>query len=48
MDAVILGRLIAAHDRGVKVKVLCSGKHGISDWDIYDTFASLRLLSRSG
>ena len=48
VDAVILERLIAAHDRGVKVKVLCGGKHGISDWDIYDTFASLRLLSRSG
>ena len=48
VDAVILERLIAARDRGVKVKVLCGGKHGISDWDIYDTFASLRLLNRAG
>ena len=48
VDAVILERLIAACERGVKVRVLCGGKHGISDWDIYDTFASLRVLSRSG
>ena len=48
VDAVILERLIAARDRGVKVRVLCGGKHGISDWDVYDTFASLRLLARAG
>ena len=28
--------------------MLCGGKHGISDWDIYDTFASLRVLSHAG
>ena len=48
VDAVILDRLISARDRGVKVRVLCGGKHGISDWDIYDTFASLRVLERCG
>ena len=48
VDAVILERLIAARERGVKVRVLCGGKHGISDWDVYDTFASLRMLSRAG
>jgi cardiolipin synthase len=48
VDAVILERIIAARDRGVKVRFLCGGKHGISDWDIYDTFASLRLMARSG
>ncbi|OUT73865.1 MAG: cardiolipin synthase [Synechococcus sp. TMED19] len=48
VDAVILERLIAACERGVKVRVLCGGKHGISDWDVYDTFASLRLLNRAG
>jgi len=44
VDAVILDRLVAAVDRGVKVHVLCGGRHGISDWDILDTFASLRTL----
>ncbi|MFN9932765.1 MAG: phospholipase D-like domain-containing protein, partial [Cyanobacteriota bacterium] len=37
VDAVILERIICARERGVKVRVLCGGKHGISDWDIYDT-----------
>jgi phosphatidylserine/phosphatidylglycerophosphate/cardiolipin synthase-like enzyme len=46
VDAVILERLAAAADRGVKVHVLCAGKHGISEWDILDTFASLRTLKR--
>ncbi|NQV11644.1 MAG: cardiolipin synthase [Cyanobacteria bacterium] len=48
VDAVILDRIIAAKERGVKVRFLCGGKHGISDWDIYDTFASLRLMRRFG
>ena len=48
VDAVILDRLVAAADRGVKVHVLCGGRHGISDWDILDTFASLRTLRRFG
>lgn len=48
VDAVILDHIAAAADRGVKVKVLCGGKHGISDWDILDTFASLRTLRRFG
>jgi len=48
IDAVILERITAAADRGVKVHVLCGGKHGISEWDILDTFASLRTLKRFG
>jgi cardiolipin synthase len=48
VDAVILERIICARDRGVKVRVLCGGKHGISDWDIYDTFSSLRIMQRFG
>ncbi|MCT0219509.1 cardiolipin synthase [Synechococcus sp. CS-1329] len=48
VDAVILERIISARERGVKVRVLCGGKHGISDWDIFDTFASLRLMDRFG
>ena len=48
VDAVILERIIAARERGVKVRVLCGGKHGISDWDIFDTFSSLRLMECFG
>jgi phosphatidylserine/phosphatidylglycerophosphate/cardiolipin synthase-like enzyme len=48
VDAVILERIISARERGVKVRVLCGGKHGISDWDIYDTFSSLRVMERFG
>jgi len=48
VDAVILDRIAAAADRAVKVYVLCGGRHGISDWDILDTFASLRTLGRFG
>jgi len=48
VDTVILERLAAAADRGVKVHVLCGGKHGISEWDILDAFASLRTLTRFG
>jgi cardiolipin synthase len=48
VDAVILDHIAAAADRGVKVRVLCGGRHGISDCDILDTFASLRTLRRFG
>lgn len=48
VDAVLLDRIVAARERGVKVRFLCGGKHGISDWDIYDTFASLRIMKRFG
>ena len=48
VDAVILERIVAARERGVKVRVLCGGKHGISDWDIFDTFSSLRMMERFG
>ncbi len=45
---MIIERIAAAADRGVKVHILCGGKHGISEWDILDTFASLRTLKRFG
>jgi phosphatidylserine/phosphatidylglycerophosphate/cardiolipin synthase-like enzyme len=48
VDAVILERIVCARERGVKVRVLCGGKHGISNWDIYDTFSSLRVMQRFG
>jgi phosphatidylserine/phosphatidylglycerophosphate/cardiolipin synthase-like enzyme len=48
VDAVILERIVAARERGVKVRVLCGGKHGLSDWDVYDTFSSLRVMELFG
>lgn len=48
VDAVIIDHFAAAADRGVKVQILCGGRHGISDWDVLDTFASLRTLRRLG
>jgi len=48
VDATILDRILDARHRGVDVRVLCGGKHGISDWDILDTFSSLRVLHRGG
>ena len=46
VDAVILDRILEAAGRGVHVRVLCGGRHGISDWDVLDTFSSLRVLKR--
>ena len=48
VDVAILDRIAAAVGRGVKVHVLCGGRHGISEWDVLDTFASLRTLRRLG
>ncbi|MCB8874167.1 phospholipase D-like domain-containing protein [Acidisoma silvae] len=48
VDAVVLDRIIQANERGVRVRVLCGGKHGISTWDVLDTFASLRLMKLHG
>lgn len=48
VDATVLERILAARERDVKVRVLCGGRHGISDWDILDTFSSLRVMQRFG
>jgi phosphatidylserine/phosphatidylglycerophosphate/cardiolipin synthase-like enzyme len=48
VDAVILDRLVDAAERDVEVRILCGGRHGISDWDVLDTFSSLRVLQRFG
>jgi len=48
VDATIVDRLVDARERGVHVRVLCGGRHGLSDYDILDTFASLRILHRAG
>lgn len=45
VDATILDRIVQACARGVHVRVLCGGKHGISEWDVLDTFSSLRVLN---
>jgi phosphatidylserine/phosphatidylglycerophosphate/cardiolipin synthase-like enzyme len=46
VDATILDRITHARERGVKVRLLCGGKHGISEWDVLDTFSALRILER--
>jgi cardiolipin synthase len=48
VDATILERMVAAQARGVHVRVLCGGRHGLSDYDVLDTFASLRLMQQAG
>ncbi|HEV7731475.1 MAG TPA: phospholipase D-like domain-containing protein [Candidatus Binatia bacterium] len=48
VDTTIIERLAAARARGVHVRLLCGGKHGLSPWDFIDTFASLRILERAG
>src|SRR5215510_8496353 len=46
VDATVIDRLADAQARGVHVRILCGGKHGLSPWDMHDTFASLRILER--
>jgi phosphatidylserine/phosphatidylglycerophosphate/cardiolipin synthase-like enzyme len=48
VDAAVLDRIVDAASRGVKVRILCGGRHGISECDILDTFASLRVMRRAG
>ncbi|MEW6270850.1 MAG: phospholipase D-like domain-containing protein [Thermodesulfobacteriota bacterium] len=48
VDATILDRVAAAQDRGVHVRLLSGGKHGISEADAPDTFSALRILRRTG
>ncbi len=47
-DVAILDRLLHAHERGVRLRVLCGGRHGISPSDMLDTFGALRILARAG
>jgi cardiolipin synthase len=48
VDLAILERITEAFARGVKVRVLCSGTHGVRAWDRVETFSSLRLLQKIG
>ncbi|ABI61627.1 phospholipase D-like domain-containing protein [Granulibacter bethesdensis] len=46
VDATVLDRIVAAQARGVAVRILCGGRHGISEVDLLDTFSSLRIMQR--
>lgn len=48
VDVSILERLTAAAERGVQVKVLCGGLHGVSDTDVLETTSSARIMHRLG
>lgn len=47
-DLLILERIMEAFARGVKVRVLCSGTHGVRAWDRVETFSSLRMMQKLG
>lgn len=47
-DACILERLTTAAERGVAVRVLSSGMHGVNDDDLLDTAAALRIMRSLG
>jgi len=47
-DTTILERILAAKKRGVRVRFLCGGKHGIKEYDVLDSFSSWRILQHAG
>ncbi len=47
-DGAILDRVLAAADRGVRVRFLCGGQQGIEDWDLLANLSSQRILLRAG
>lgn len=47
-DTTVLDRILAAQRRGVRVRFLCGGRRGISEWDVLDSFSSWRILQHSG
>ena len=48
VDAVVLDRVLAAQKRGVRIRLLCGGKHGVHEYHIFDCFSSWRILQRFG
>lgn len=44
VDVPILDRIVHAKARGVHVHFICSGKHGVQEWDRPDTFSSFRIM----
>ena len=47
-EPVILERMLAAIDRGVRVRILCGGKHGLHQPDLMYSFALWRLMQQAG
>jgi phosphatidylserine/phosphatidylglycerophosphate/cardiolipin synthase-like enzyme len=47
-EPVILERMLAAIDRGVRVRILCGGKHGLHQPDLMYSFALWRLMRQAG
>jgi cardiolipin synthase A/B len=48
VDVPIIERILRAQKRGVHVRVVCSGKHGVRAWDRAETFASLQIIKDAG
>ena len=47
-EPVILERMLAAIQRGVRVRILCGGKHGLHQPDLMYSFALWRLMHQAG
>jgi len=47
-EPVILERMVAAIKRGVRVRILCGGKHGLHQPDLMYSFALWRLMRQAG
>jgi len=47
-DVAILEHVLAARLRGVKVRLLCGGAHGIEEEDLLETFCHQRILAQAG
>ena len=47
-EPVILERMLAAIERGVHVRLLCGGKHGLHQPDMMYSFAFWRLMHQAG
>jgi phosphatidylserine/phosphatidylglycerophosphate/cardiolipin synthase-like enzyme len=47
-EPVILERMLSAIERGVRVRILCGGKHGLHQPDLMYSFALWRLMRQAG
>ncbi len=47
-DPAILDHVLAAIGRGVQVRYLCGGLHGIEEWDLMSNLSNQRILAREG
>ena len=48
VDMPVLDRIVQASARGVRVRLLCGGRHGMRAWDLLDTMAALRVMALQG